>query len=51
MKVYFNLVYKEIGYVEFNWEKSLMVDGYKVFVFNGKVYEEYDVGVEIKWII
>lgn len=35
--------------MELNWEKSPMADGYKVLVFNGKAYEEYDVGAETKW--
>ncbi|EGC8271653.1 RHS repeat-associated core domain-containing protein [Listeria monocytogenes] len=48
-KAYSNLAHKETGYVELNWEKSPMADSYKVLVFNGKAYEEYDVGAETKW--
>ncbi|MBC1926173.1 RHS repeat protein, partial [Listeria innocua] len=48
-KAYSNLAHKETGYVELNWEKSSMADGYKVLVFNGKSYEEDDVGAETKW--
>ncbi|MBC2254423.1 RHS repeat-associated core domain-containing protein [Listeria ivanovii] len=48
-KAYANLAHKETGYVELNWEKSPMADGYKVLVFNGKAYEQYDVGTATKW--
>lgn len=48
-KAYANLAHKETGYVELNWQPSPMADGYKVLVFNGKSYEQYDVGAATKW--
>ncbi|WP_088810262.1 MULTISPECIES: DNRLRE domain-containing protein [unclassified Listeria] len=48
-KAYSNLAHKETGYVELNWEPSPMADGYKVLAYNGKTYEQYDVGTATKW--
>ncbi|WP_239256133.1 DNRLRE domain-containing protein [Listeria ilorinensis] len=48
-KAYSNLAGKNTGYVHLNWAKSPLADGYKVLVFNGKSYEEFDVGDKTEW--
>ncbi|MBC1521206.1 DNRLRE domain-containing protein [Listeria aquatica] len=48
-KAYSNLANKNSGYVELNWDKDPLADGYQVLMFNGKVNQTFDVGNVTKW--
>ncbi|MFJ7753197.1 DNRLRE domain-containing protein [Peribacillus muralis] len=37
------------GFVELDWEPVPFADGYKVSIFNGKDYQEFDVGADTAW--
>ncbi|WP_025753467.1 DNRLRE domain-containing protein [Priestia megaterium] len=37
------------GYVKLSWEEDSKADGYKVWIFNGKNYEAFDVGKVTTW--
>ena len=48
-KAYSNLSNESSGYVELNWEPVPLADNYDVLVFNGKEYQSFNVGKELKW--
>lgn len=37
------------GYVKLSWEEDPKADGYKIWVYNGKNYEAFDVGKVTTW--
>ncbi|WP_243495792.1 DNRLRE domain-containing protein [Priestia aryabhattai] len=46
---YSNIPNSSDGYVDLNWKSVVGATGYKVLVFNGKSYEEFDVGNSTNW--
>ncbi|SFD61059.1 DNRLRE domain-containing protein [Bacillus sp. UNCCL81] len=48
-RAYTNLSQSNSGYVNLSWDKISGATGYKVWVYNGKDYESYDVGDVDSW--
>ncbi|SFC42453.1 DNRLRE domain-containing protein [Bacillus sp. UNCCL81] len=48
-RAYTNATDSQTGYVNLNWKKITGATGYKVWVYNGKDYESYDVGDTDYW--
>ena len=46
---YINATDKETGYVTLKWDAVPAASGYKVWVYNGKDYEAFDVGDKTNW--
>ncbi|MFB7142574.1 DNRLRE domain-containing protein [Gottfriedia sp. NPDC056225] len=49
IRSYTNMVGTKTGYVTLDWEKVTGAKGYKIWIFNGKHYESYDVGDVDHW--
>lgn len=48
-KAYSNISSEKSGYVTLNWNETPLADSYKVLIFNGKEYQEFDVGNTLSW--
>ncbi|BCC57733.1 TPA: DNRLRE domain-containing protein [Bacillus cereus] len=46
---YINATDKETGYVTLKWDAVPAAAGYKVWIYNGKDYEAFDVGNKTNW--
>lgn len=46
---YTNMLTSKSGYAVLNWNEIEGATGYKVWVFNGKTYQAYDVGDKTTW--
>ncbi len=46
---YTNMLTSKSGYAVLNWDEIEGATGYKVWVFNGKSYQPYDVGDKTTW--
>ena len=46
---YTNILSSNSGYIMLNWDEIAGATGYKVWLYNGKDYQEFDVGKETAW--
>ncbi|WP_255293640.1 DNRLRE domain-containing protein [Bacillus wiedmannii] len=46
---YINATDKQTGYVTLKWDAVPEAEGYKVWIYNGKDYEAFDVGNKTNW--
>ncbi|PEJ57980.1 Wall-associated protein [Bacillus sp. AFS002410] len=49
IRSYTNMIGTQTGYVNLDWDKVPGAKGYKIWIFNGKHYESYDVGDVDHW--